>query len=146
MMGRTVHEVGTPDDAALAAEIASARALLFPSLAEGFGLPLGEALAAGTPVIAADLAALREIGGDVPDWLSPDRSGRLAPHDPGPCGGSFAGSRRAVGAHGRLVSAVMGDAFPDRRRRAGTIGTPAHWILRGGPTIIAPTNADLRHT
>lgn len=51
--------------------LGSARALLFPSLAEGYGLPLVEALRLGTPVIASDLAVFREIGGDVPDYLDP---------------------------------------------------------------------------
>jgi glycosyltransferase involved in cell wall biosynthesis len=36
-----------------------------PSLAEGFGLPLLEALAAGTPVLAADIQPFRAVGGDV---------------------------------------------------------------------------------
>jgi len=72
MIGRTVHELGTPGDAELAALIAGARALVIPSFAEGYGLPLAEALAAGVPVIASDLAALREVGGDVPEWLPPD--------------------------------------------------------------------------
>ncbi|MEM7058274.1 MAG: glycosyltransferase family 1 protein [Pseudomonadota bacterium] len=70
-MGQTVFE-STPDDEELASLIASAQAVLFPSLAEGFGLPLGEALAAGTPVLASDLPALREIGYDVPEYLSPN--------------------------------------------------------------------------
>ncbi|WP_298930580.1 glycosyltransferase [uncultured Ramlibacter sp.] len=40
------------------------RALLLPSLAEGFGLPLVEARARGCPVIASDLPALMELGGE----------------------------------------------------------------------------------
>lgn len=51
--------------------VAGARALLMPSFAEGFGLPVAEALALGTPVIASDLPALRETGGDAPDYLDP---------------------------------------------------------------------------
>ncbi|HYD96516.1 MAG TPA: glycosyltransferase family 1 protein [Noviherbaspirillum sp.] len=48
-----------------------ARALLFPSFAEGDGMPLTEALQLGTPVIASDLPVFREIAGDVPDYLDP---------------------------------------------------------------------------
>ncbi len=48
----------------LAAVYRRAALLLCPSDAEGFGLPLLEAMACGTPVIASDLAALREVGGD----------------------------------------------------------------------------------
>lgn len=57
---------------ALRSLMAGARALLMPSLAEGFGLPIVEALAQGTPVIASDIAAHREAGagGDV-SYLSP---------------------------------------------------------------------------
>lgn len=70
-MGRTVFEHADLDDAAVARLIAGSRALLFPSFAEGFGLPLAEALAMGVPAIAADLPALREVGGLVPDYLDP---------------------------------------------------------------------------
>jgi glycosyltransferase involved in cell wall biosynthesis len=53
--------------------------VLIPSQAEGFGLPLAEALACGAPVLASDLPALREVGGpaagylpvgDVPAWTA----------------------------------------------------------------------------
>lgn len=67
--GDKVVEVGALDDARLARTLAGARALLFPSLAEGYGIPLVEALAAGVPVIASDLPVFREIGQGVPELL-----------------------------------------------------------------------------
>ncbi len=66
-----VIEIGHCTDAELNAHLAGARALLFPSLAEGYGLPLVEALTAGAPVIASDLPVFREIGQGVPDFLDP---------------------------------------------------------------------------
>lgn len=60
---------GLPDGA-VAALVAGARSLLFPSLAEGFGLPPLEAAALGTPVIAGDLAVTTELMGDYPVYLS----------------------------------------------------------------------------
>jgi glycosyltransferase involved in cell wall biosynthesis len=52
-----------PDDH-LAAIYSGARALVFPSDDEGFGLPTIEALACGTPVVATDIPVLREVLGD----------------------------------------------------------------------------------
>jgi glycosyltransferase involved in cell wall biosynthesis len=47
------------------------RALLMPSFAEGYGLPVAEAVAAGVPVIASDLEVFREIGGERITTISP---------------------------------------------------------------------------
>ncbi len=52
-----------PDDD-LAAIYSGARALVFPSDDEGFGLPTVEALACGTPVVACDVPALHEVLGE----------------------------------------------------------------------------------
>ncbi len=57
-------------DAEIALVYERCRALLFPSLAEGFGLPLVEARALGCPVIASDLPALAELA-DAGVWLFP---------------------------------------------------------------------------
>lgn len=48
-----------------------AAALLFPTRYEGFGLPVAEAMAVGTPVIATPDAAVREIGGDAVAYAEP---------------------------------------------------------------------------
>ncbi len=66
-----VRETGPLPDREVASLLRGARALLFPSFAEGFGLPLAEALALGVPALASDLPALREVGGGVPDFIDP---------------------------------------------------------------------------
>jgi glycosyltransferase involved in cell wall biosynthesis len=66
-----VHEFADLSDREVGALLHGARALLCPSFAEGFGMPVTEALVGGTPVICSDLPALREAGGDVPDFIDP---------------------------------------------------------------------------
>lgn len=60
-----------PDDD-LAAIYTGARALVCPSNDEGFGLPTVEALACGTPVVASDVPALREVLGDRATFVAVD--------------------------------------------------------------------------
>jgi len=58
--------LGTPVMEAL---YSYARLLLFPSLAEGFGWPIVEAMACGCPVVTTDEAPMTEVGGDVATYL-----------------------------------------------------------------------------
>lgn len=66
-----VEELNGCSDRRMQTLLRGARALLLPSFAEGYGMPVAEALAVGTPVICSDLPALREAGGEVPDFLDP---------------------------------------------------------------------------
>jgi glycosyltransferase involved in cell wall biosynthesis len=56
-------------DEQLAAYYRGALFVAVPSIDEGFGLPLLEALACGAPAVASRAAALPEVGGDVPVWI-----------------------------------------------------------------------------
>ena len=67
-----VVEMGRCSDAQMMGLLRGARALLMPSFAEGFGIPVIEALQAGAPVIASDLGVFREVAGDIPLYLRPD--------------------------------------------------------------------------
>jgi glycosyltransferase involved in cell wall biosynthesis len=58
-----VRLMGRVPDADLAVLLHRATALVVPSLSEGFGLPLLEGMAAGTPVLTSDAPALVEVGG-----------------------------------------------------------------------------------
>jgi glycosyltransferase involved in cell wall biosynthesis len=63
-LGGRVRLLGRIPDEELAAVLAGATALVMPSRAEGFGLPVLEAMAAGTPAVTSDDPALLEVGGD----------------------------------------------------------------------------------
>ena len=67
------HMLEIPDcnDHELSTWLRHARALLYPSFVEGFGLPMVEAMAHGVPVIASTLPVFREVAGDIPDYLDP---------------------------------------------------------------------------
>ena len=66
-----VIEHNSLSDAEMSRLLRGARALLLPSFAEGFGFPLVEALAQGVPALVSAIPALRESGGDVPEYIDP---------------------------------------------------------------------------
>lgn len=72
-----VRLLGIVPDADLTALVQGARFLFFPSLFEGFGLPILEALRLGTPVACSDLPALREVAGDAAFYFSPSAPGSI---------------------------------------------------------------------
>ncbi|HUO72541.1 MAG TPA: glycosyltransferase family 1 protein [Solirubrobacteraceae bacterium] len=87
-ISRQVRVLGQVPSEHLAALYAEASAFVFPSLYEGFGLPVLEAMACGTPVIASNRTSIPEVAGS---------AARLAdPED--------------VGAFARQISDVLGDA------------------------------------
>jgi len=84
-----------------------ARVLLFPSLAEGFGWPIAEAMACGCPVITTDDVPMTEVGGDAATYLP-----RLAGHD---------GLSAWAQASAQVLAAVL-DRPPAERERVAEIG------------------------
>lgn len=101
-----VEERSALPDAAVARLLLGARALLHPSFAEGFGLPVAEALALGLPVLCSDLPELRETGGAVPEYLDP---------------------RDAAAWH----AAILDYARPNSPRRAAQLGRLPAWRAPG---------------
>ena len=73
-----VHLVGHVEDEELPSLYSAARALLFPSLYEGFGLPALEAMACGTPVVASNTTGLAEAVGDAGLTVDPRSADELA--------------------------------------------------------------------
>ena len=64
ILGDALDIVGPVSVATLAQEYVSADVLAFPSMFEGFGIPVIEAMAAGLPVVCSDATCLPEVGGD----------------------------------------------------------------------------------
>lgn len=77
-LGSHVRRLGHLPDDALPALYRGAAMLLQPSLWEGFGLPVAEAMAAGTPVVASRRGALPEIAGDAALLVDPEDVEALA--------------------------------------------------------------------
>ena len=102
--------LGAVPDAHLPGLYAGAEAFVFPSLYEGFGLPPLEALACGTPVVAANVTALPEVLGDAATLVDP--------RDPEAIAGA--------------VEAVLGTRAPSGRRFSwGATTQQLHELLCG---------------
>jgi glycosyltransferase involved in cell wall biosynthesis len=99
--GRVVFHAAL-DNEVLAALYARADAFLFPSLAEGFGWPIAEALACGCPVLTTCEAPMTEVGGDAASYLP-----RM------PLGGEAAWAQQGA----RSLAALLGETDDERRWR-----------------------------
>ena len=73
-----VHFVGYVPDEALPLWYNTADLLVMPSLYEGFGMPIVEAMACGTPVITAEVSAMPEAGGTAARYFAPHDAAGLA--------------------------------------------------------------------
>ena len=70
VVDRILH-IPNVSEEGLRAAYAGARTFLYPSVVEGFGLPLLEAMAAGVPVVASDIPVFREVAGDAAEFVAP---------------------------------------------------------------------------
>jgi glycosyltransferase involved in cell wall biosynthesis len=73
-----VHFPGWVDEADKSALYSAATVFVFPSRYEGFGLPILEAMACGTPVVTSNAASLPELAGAAAFQIDPDDSRRLS--------------------------------------------------------------------
>jgi glycosyltransferase involved in cell wall biosynthesis len=73
-----VDFIGVVPEAKLPSLYRSAEALIFPSLYEGFGIPILEAMACGTPVVTSNVAAMPEVAGDAALLVDPTAVGQIA--------------------------------------------------------------------
>jgi len=124
-LGRRLHWLQQTDDRQLAALYRDARALVYLSRAEGFGLPVLEARELGCPVIASDLPPLREAGGAWPRYLPGAAPGALLAALRAPPQRPAAGAvppRDWAQVAGELIAAL--NATPLHRVHAGEIATP----------------------
>jgi glycosyltransferase involved in cell wall biosynthesis len=120
-----VVATGYLDEARLASVLAKAEALVFPSLYEGFGLPVLEAMAAGVPVICSRVTAIPEVAGEAAVYFDPrdveDMASKLAlvAHD--------RALREDLAARGRIRAASFSWERAARETRAiyGRVAGPA---------------------
>src|SRR5262249_36612249 len=71
-LGKSVHYLGEVTDEELRSLYARALFVAFPSVYEGFGFPVLEALQAGKAVLCANSSSLPEVGGDAVHYVEPE--------------------------------------------------------------------------
>ncbi len=151
-LGERVLFPGFQDERCFAALMTQARALIFPSLFEGFGIPVLEAMANGVPVLSANTTSLPEVAGDAALMFDPRRPrqivGAIETIENDPERGqrlAEAGSLRAAGL-GTAASMAAGyleifaEALAERRRLSGLVRWQVlilrHWLAHH-PTVAA---------
>jgi glycosyltransferase involved in cell wall biosynthesis len=121
------------DDMGLIELYRNASLFVYPSSAEGFGLPLLDALLFGVPTISSDRTAMPEVGGDLPEWFDPDAPGsvewladRIARHfADGPVPAPSLDERQALGERlswDRAAEAFL--AVIDELQKSAETGSP----------------------
>jgi alpha-1,3-rhamnosyl/mannosyltransferase len=112
-LGDRCRRLGHVSDAALAELYRRCAVFCYPSLGEGFGLPVLEAMAAGAPVLTSQLSSLPEVGGDAVAYVDPWRIEDIAQGLRELLGD--AARRRLLGEAGRLRAATFSwGRFVDR--------------------------------
>ena len=114
LLGTAATAVGYPDDATVASTLAGARALVYPSRYEGFGMPPLEAMACGTRVIASSAASLPEVCGPHATYVD-------------------AGNADALAA--AMIDALTHDADPDATKAAREHARSFTWERTAAETI-----------
>jgi glycosyltransferase involved in cell wall biosynthesis len=97
--GAHVHWLGRPSDDELATQLRGALCLAYPSLLEGFGIPVLEAMLCGTPVVTSAASAMEEVAGDAAELVDPRDVESIA-----------AGIERALGRRDELRAAGLARA------------------------------------
>ena len=113
----SVHFPGFVDDAELEGLYAAATVSVFPSLHEGFGFPLLEAMARSVPVACSDVSALPEVAGDAARYFDP--------HDERDIADALLGLLSDAGERERLIElgSARAATFTWRKTAEGTLAS-----------------------
>ena len=132
-----VVTLGEVDDDTLRALYRDAAALIFPSRAEGFGLPVAEAMAAGLPVVGSNLPSLVEIAGNAAALFEPGNVAGMSEavlhllRDSSARAAAIArGRARVAGYRWEETARVLAQILTTVRRSESTRRTSAHAAAR----------------